>query len=43
MAELAELDRAGEGGGGFTNEAAVGGEGAVKELAESLWRWLVPL
>lgn len=43
MAELVELDRAGEGGGGLTKEAAPGGEGAVMELVESLWRWLAPL
>lgn len=43
MAELVEFDRAGEGGGGLTKEAAAGGEGAVKELVESLWRWLLPL
>ena len=37
-----ELDRAGDVGLTVTNEAAGGGDGAVKELAESRWRCCDP-
>jgi hypothetical protein len=37
-----ELDRAGEDGRTLTKDAAAGGDGAVRELAESRCRWWLP-